>query len=257
MGAFILMRRPGILAALFEIVKMLAEKDPDFPRLIRDYDEYHVLHNRAGIMSLKRAELVADWIVHKSRVLDVGVGDGTVAKYLMEAKECEVVGIDVSGVVAKRVNKELGLKVFVRDVNDGLKLGKKETYDYIIFMEVVEHLVTPQVALLEALTHARKGVIVALPNSGFIKWRLQLLKGYFPRQPFIHLHFWTIRDFELFCEKLDIRILDFKTLLPRSRIAAWIVRKFRNLLAYQQCWLLKPSWPQCFQRDQSIGDVCT
>lgn len=220
---------------------MIAEKDPDFPKIFRGYEEYHILHYSGGATSLERAELVADWIVPKSRVLDVGVGDGTVAKYLLEVKKCEVVGIDVSRVVAEGVKKELGLKVLIKDVNHGLKLGKEETYDYIIFMEVIEHLVRPQVALLEALAHARKGVIVTLPNSGFIKWRLQLLKGYFPRQSFTHLHFWTIRDFELFCQKLNIKILDFKTVLPSSRIIAWIVRKLRNLLAYQQCWLLEPN----------------
>jgi len=229
-----------ILSALFEVLKMFLEKDPDFPEMFKDYDEYHVLHSRSLTASLKRAKLLGDWILSGSTVLDVGIGDGTLAKYLKGVKNCEVVGIDVSRVVAQRVEKELGLKVFVRDVNEGLNLGKERTYDYIVFMEVIEHLVTPQVALIEALMHAQKAVIVTLPNSGFIKWRLQLLKGYFPRQSFMHLHFWTIRDFELYCKKLGIKILDFKTFLPSSKIEAWLVRKLRNLLAYRQCWLLKP-----------------
>lgn len=67
-----------------------------------------------------------------------------------------------------------------------------------------------------------------------------MLKGYFPRQSFTHLHFWTIRDFELFCRKLGIEILEFKTLLPKSSVEAWFVKRFENLLAYQQCWLLGP-----------------
>lgn len=230
-----------IFSALFEVVKWLLEKDPGFPEMFKDYDEYHVLHSRSLTPSLKRAKLLGDWIVPGSRVLDVGIGEGTLAKYLMKVKNCEVVGIDVSKVVAERVEKELGLKVFVRDVNEGLKLGKEKTYDYITFVEIIEHLATPQVALLEALMHARKAVIVTLPNSGFIKWRLQLLKGYFPRQSFMHLHFWTIRDFELYCQKLGIKILDFKTFLPRSKIEAWLIGKLRNLLAYQQFWLLKPN----------------
>jgi len=219
---------------------MLIEKDPDFLEMFGNYDEYHTFCQRSRASSLKRAKLAGEWVDPRSRVLDVGVGDGTLAKYLMETKKCEVVAIDVSKVAAEKVKKELGLEVFVRDVNKGLMLGKTRAFDYIIFMEVIEHLVNPQVALLEALKHARKAVVVTLPNSGFIKWRFQLLKGYFPRQSFTHLHFWTIRDFELFCRKLGIRILSFKTFLPESRIEAWLVKKLRNLLAYQQCWLLEP-----------------
>ena len=45
-----------------------------------------------------------------------------------------------------------------------LTLGQR--FDYVLFIEVLEHLKYPQKSLLEACKIANEGVIVTLPNSG-------------------------------------------------------------------------------------------
>lgn len=207
--------------------------DPSvFPELnIYDYEKYHD-SGAVGVCPL-RVKLISDWIEPYSTVLDVGCGEGFIAEKISRARKVQVYGIDVS---AKAIS-EFASKGFhgeVRDIDtEGLNL--KSMYDYILFVEVLEHLRWPHKVLIEACEHARKGVIVSLPNSGYIRWRLQMLRGYFPRQTFTHLHFWSINDFELFLKALRLRVIDFK-----SDITGRINYFLKNLLAYQQCWLIAP-----------------
>lgn len=207
--------------------------DPSvFPELnIYDYEEYHE-SGAVGACPL-RVKLISNWIEPDSTVLDVGCGEGINAGEIAKLKKVQVYGIDVSAkAMSKFVSK--GFQGEVKDIdNEGLDL--KSTYDYILFVEVLEHLKWPHRVLIEACEHARRGVIVTLPNSGYLRWRLQMLRGYCPRQSFTHLHFWSINDFSFFLRALGLQALDFKTDLT-GRINFVL----RNLFAFQQCWLIAP-----------------
>ncbi len=208
----------------------LTQNSMDFPEVFEDYEKYHSVINTGN---LSRAKLVEDWIEPNSMVLDVGVGDGTVSEYLIKNKQVKVVGLDISATACKKA-KQLGIQTEVRDITNGLGLPDSASYDYILLLEVIEHTAYPHRILIDAVNHAKKGVIVSIPNSAYIKWRIQMLRGYVPRQSFTHLHFWSVKDFEIFCKETNIQILEFKTFLPRH------LMPFRNLLAWQQCWMLSP-----------------
>jgi methionine biosynthesis protein MetW len=208
----------------------LTQNSMNFPEVFEDYEKYHSAINTGN---LSRAKLVEDWIEPNSMVLDVGVGDGTVSEYLIKNKQVKVVGLDISATACKKA-KQLGIQTEVRDITNGLGLPDSASYDYILLLEVIEHTAYPHRILIDAVNHAKKGVIVSIPNSAYIKWRIQMLRGYVPRQSFTHLHFWSVKDFEIFCKETNIQILEFKTFLPRH------LMPFRNLLAWQQCWMLSP-----------------
>jgi methionine biosynthesis protein MetW len=198
--------------------------------LVDDYENYHATVETGN---LERAKLIEPWFDIGSTVLDVGVGDGVVADYLMKKRRVGVFGLDISNLACEKATM-LGIHTEIRDINKGLALRVDEKYDYILLSEVIEHTIYPHKILTDAVRHTRKGVIVTIPNSAYFKWRIQLLRGYFPRQSFTHLHFWSVKDFEFFCNCLDIDILAFKTFLPEYLL------KLKNLLAWQQCWLLAP-----------------
>ena len=219
------------LTILRESFRALTENNMAFPEVFEDYEKYHSAVNTGN---LSRARLVEEWIESNSTVLDVGVGDGIVSEYLIQNKQVKVIGLDISSTACEKA-RLLGISTEIRDINNGLGLSIDTSYDYILLLEVIEHTAYPHRILMDAVNHARKGVIVTIPNSAYIKWRIQMLRGYVPRQSFTHLHFWSIKDFELFCKESNIRILEFKTFLPKH------LMRFRNLLAWQQCWLLSPS----------------
>jgi methionine biosynthesis protein MetW len=229
----------NVISLLGMIWKALTEKDPQFAELFPDYDEYHKV-SRISPLSILRASLISEWIKPNSSVLDVGCGEGFLMEYLLKKKNCKVFGIDVSRKAIEIVRSK-GMEGEVRDIDEeGLGLSKDEKYDYILFVEVLEHLKYPHKILIEASKHVNEGVIVTLPNSGYIYWRLQMLRGYFPRQSFMHLHFWSINDFYIFLRQLGLRPISLKTELPTKGFKGLLLNHLKNLLAYQQCWLIAP-----------------
>ena len=225
-----------MLGLLNEVTQPLTEKNWEFPELFENYEEYHENVNTGKLI---RARLIEDWLLPNSTVLDVGVGDGIMAEYLRKKRNLKIIGIDISNLSCEKARK-LGIDTKIRDINNGLDLGKNEFYDYILLSEVIEHVMYPNKILKEAVMHSKKGVIVTIPNSGYLRWRIHLLRGYFPRQSFTHLHFWSINDFKIFCDTLEIKILKLETSSKSSM--------FKNLLAWQQCWLLAPG----FLRNQNL-----
>jgi len=229
----------SIIKLLKIIHKSFAERDPVIPEIVSNYEEYHETTDIASLNYI-RANLIAGWIEPESSCLDVGCGEGSVLEFLSKTKKCKLHGMDISQLVIEAVRSK-GFQGIVRNVDkEGLALTKDQRYDYILFNEVLEHLKYPHKVLVEACKHADKGVIVNLPNSGYIFWRLQLLRGYSPRQSFTHLHFWTINDFRIFLNVLNLRPLDSKTELSTRGIKGVISRRFKNLLSYQQSWLIAP-----------------
>jgi methionine biosynthesis protein MetW len=227
-------RRAGTISYAKQIyndfLSGLNDKKMAFPEIFQDYEKYHEVVNTSMLF---RAQLVEDWIDRNSTLLDVGVGDGVVAEYLSKKLNTVVYGLDISETACRKA-QEKGIDSRVMDINYGLRLQNDEIYDYVLLMEVIEHTVQPEKVVKDAIKHARKGVIVTIPNSGYFRWRLHLLRGYTPRQSYTHLHFWSIKDFEIWCSLLGISIKSFKTILPP------FLKPLKNLFAWQQCWLLDP-----------------
>jgi 2-polyprenyl-3-methyl-5-hydroxy-6-metoxy-1,4-benzoquinol methylase len=144
-----------------------------------------------------------------------------------------------------RKGKKKGIEVHICDLNNpSMKI--EGVYDYILLSEVLEHLITPQEVLKKCLSCAKKGVIVTIPNSGWFGYRLQYLMGRFPRQSFTHLHYWTHGDFLMFCNTLNIEVIDFK--VPNNE--GILAKVFPNLFAYSLCYFLR-------QKNQTISNEVT
>ena len=113
-----------------------------------------------------------------SRVLDIGCAGGYMGEVLTRQKNCSVDGVDdFPGV-------QPGLAAFyLHDLNRGLPQLAYRHYDYVLMLDVVEHLARPE-AFLEELRRALKlnpsvEVIVSTANIGFFVQRFMLLIGQF------------------------------------------------------------------------------
>lgn len=144
-----------------------------------------------------RYQAIESVVTPQSTVLDVGCGDGTLLRVLREAKNISGVGMDLSEKALTGV-REMGFKGIQADL-DGDDFELTDTYDHIVISEVIEHVKHSEALLLKLSKHARKSVIVTIPNTGYIIDRLSLLFGTFPTQwiqhPGEHLRFWTQSDF--------------------------------------------------------------
>lgn len=182
---------------------------------VLDYDDYWDKKAQSGLghlspWRLKRAQVFASIVNLGDRVLDLGVGDGAVLKYLIDHKQIDGYGLDISP-KAVAFCREQGLNVDLSDINKPLADFIKEPFDFIILSEIIEHLPDPESLLNELRPFARKGIIVSIPNTGFHQHRLRLVLGKFPLQwvmtPGEHLRFWTLADFRWWARQMNFKIV--------------------------------------------------
>jgi len=159
---------------------------PDTARVgVVDYDEYWDAKapNTMGMLSpwrLRRAQAFATMLRPGDRVLDLGVGDGALLRYLIDTVGIEGYGIDLSPRAVDFCHI-LGLNVILGDVNRPIHdilsegFGADSIFDVVICSEIIEHLPDPEALLLSLRAVARKGIIVSIPNTGFHQHRLRLL----------------------------------------------------------------------------------
>jgi methionine biosynthesis protein MetW len=121
---------------------------------------------------------VLDMIPEGARVLDLGSGSGEVGAALKDQKNCFVVGCDIEpGPLCAKFDQFIHA-----DLNAGLPKLNDEKFDYIIALDIIEHLSKPEVFLDELRAMSARSnakVIITTANIGFILMRLLLLFGRF------------------------------------------------------------------------------
>jgi glycosyltransferase involved in cell wall biosynthesis len=118
-----------------------------------------------------------------ARVLDIGCAGGYMGADLIKRKQCVVDGID-SFPLAVAIDNDASLSAFyLHDLDSGLPALNFEKYDYVLMLDVIEHLAKPEL-FLEQLRTALSlkpslEVILSTANIGFIVTRFMLLIGQF------------------------------------------------------------------------------
>ena len=115
-------------------------------------------------------------IKKQSKVLSIGCGKGFVEYYLEKNKNCNVKGIDI-------INKELVKISNYEKKNLNLIKFNKLSYDYLLLLDVLEHLDDPHNFLYKIrrnINNKKKNtLIISVPNIANIWIRLNLLFGNF------------------------------------------------------------------------------
>jgi methionine biosynthesis protein MetW len=156
---------------------------------------------------------VADMVEPRSRVLDVGCGDGALLRLLADSKAVDGRGIELSqqGVndcVAK------GLPVIQGDADKDLADYPDDAFDYVILSQTLQATRQPRIVLEHMLRIGRRA-IVSFPNFGH--WRIRTQLAFRGRMPVTknlnhswydtpNIHFCTIRDFVELTREVAARI---------------------------------------------------
>ena len=158
--------------------------------------------------------LIEEMIEPKSKVLDLGCGNGYLLKLLKDKKHIKGNGIEISqNEVIQCLEK--GLSVIQGDIDEGLKQFADKSYDYVILNQTLQSTYNPDYVLEEMLRVGKK-CIVSFPN--FAYWRVRLyylIKGNMPKSKVLpfewyntpNIHLLTIKDFFEFAQKREINIL--------------------------------------------------
>lgn len=190
---------------------------------------------------INKLKEVAKLVVPKSKVLDIGCDNGKLKNFLIE---CEYYGLDLDKDLINQLVKR-GIKAKQMDLNKDELLFKQEKFDYIMMLDVLEHIVNPEKLLKDAEKRLKDNgkMIITLPNDYHVlnKIRFILNKPLTedPFAPYGHLHYFSIKDGEKFLKKNGFKILK-KIPIPPVKPSA-IPQSIKNFLG--------KNFPQAFARD--------
>jgi glycosyltransferase involved in cell wall biosynthesis len=113
-----------------------------------------------------------------TRVLDIGCAGGYMGTYLARQKQCRVDGIDAFPITQN------GFEAFhLHDLNFGLPPLEFEKYNYVMMLDVIEHLSKPEWFLEQLRTalslNPAVEVMISTANIGFVVTRFMLAIGQF------------------------------------------------------------------------------
>ena len=180
-----------------------------------------------------------------AKVLDLGCGDGTLLKKLIDEKNVHGKGIEINQEnVIQALHK--GLSIIQGDIDEGLEDFADKEMDYVILNQTLQSTQNPDFVIKEML-RVGKNAVVSFPN--FAYWRIRfylLFKGKMPKSKMLpfewydtpNIHLLTVRDFFDYCEKRDIKISK-SILTRRGKIVNSRLRKtFADIFAEEVIFVI-------------------
>ena len=166
---------------------------------------------------------IQHWIKQGSRILDLGCGDGTLLKFLIDTKQVQGYGLEID---AAQINTciDKGLNVIEQNLDRGLGNFADKSFDTVLMTQALQTLHFPHLVLDEML-RVGKECIVTFPNFGHWKARLHLaLRGRMPVSDLLpyewyntpNIHFCTFKDFEVLCRERNIKVINRQVVNEQS-----------------------------------------
>lgn len=181
-------------------------------------------------------DIIQRWIEPKSRVLDLGCGEGNLLDYLKKEKQILDTGLEINADNIEQCLQK-GVHVIEQDLDRGLHNFETASFDTVLLTQTLQAVQYPDIIIEEMLRVGRNG-IVTFPNFGHWRSRFYLTtKGRMPVSEFMpyewyntpNIHFCTVRDFDSFCKERSIRILE-RTVVDIRHRDSWMINLLPNLL---------------------------
>ena len=170
---------------------------------------------------------LAQLVPVRSRVLDLGCGDGALLDHLQKHRSCSGYGVELADTNVQACVQR-GVNVLQLNLDQGLTLFGDQSFDVVLQIDTLQHLHNAEVMLRETARVGRIG-IVAFPNFGHWPNRLSVLQGRMPvtrRLPYQwydtpNIRVGTFADFAALAEKNKLHVLDAFGLQDGQEVRWW------------------------------------
>ena len=201
------------------------------------------------------------------RILDVGSGPSELSR-LLKKKGNRIVGVDRFFPEDNHAALEQKIE---KDLEKDFELPFGREFDFVLFLDVLEHLREPAALLARARQYLKPGgkVIVSVPNVAHWSVRFSLLFGSFRYGDRgildkTHLHFYTLKTFRQMLKENNYKVIKVAaTPLPLldsfpvigSVLLRWIhwidvvlTRLWKTLFGYQFIFVVEDTFDESYVR---------
>lgn len=183
-------------------------------------------------------DAIAQWIRPNTRVLDLGCGNGDLLQYLTDKRAVKGYGVEISD-ENLLASVRRGINVVQMDLESGLSVFESNSFDYVVLSQTLQAVQNTELVVKEMLRVGKEG-IVTFPNFGYWQHRLDIMRGRMPVSedlPFQwydtpNIHLCTLKDFETFCARFGVTVLE-RMVLTRGRVIQSRANFFGAMAVYR------------------------
>lgn len=187
----------------------------------------------------------------ESKVLEIGCAHGRMTKYLKETLNCTVDIFEIdeeSGQVASQWARKSYLGMDVQHYNPS---DFKDTYDYVVFADVLEHLTNPEKVLpdFKQVLKQDGSIWISIPNVAYNGIILELMANKFTYRDVglldnTHLRFFAYHSLKKFVEKAGFKVVQEHN----------VINSLKNS-EFAKSFVDVPPMIAAFLRSRSLGEV--
>ncbi len=163
-------------------------------------------------------DVISGWVEPGHRVLDLGCGDGSLLKLLIESRNIQGWGVEIedANVLAAIRN---GINVIQSNLENGLRDFADDAFDHVVLSRTLQTVRHTEGILREMLRVGREAV-VSFPNFAYWRNLRSVLDGRMPVSEDLpyqwydspNVRFFTLLDFEALCVQMGLTIVERRVL---------------------------------------------
>lgn len=161
-------------------------------------------------------DVIAGWVQPGERVLDLGCGDGSMLRGLIQMRGVLGWGVEIDDAKVLAAIRN-GVNVIQGDLEGGLADFEDGAFHHVILSLTLQAMRHTETIINEMLRVGREAV-VSFPNFGYWKHRQAILNGHMPVSESLphqwyntpNVRFFTIADFDDFCAERNILVRERK-----------------------------------------------
>ncbi|MCL2346592.1 MAG: methionine biosynthesis protein MetW [Desulfobulbus sp.] len=157
-------------------------------------------------------DVIAGWIEPGHKVLDLGCGDGSLLKHLIDSRGVRGWGVEIDDANILAAIKN-GINIIQGNLEKGLEVFADQAFDHVVLSRTLQTVRHTEGILLEMLRVGREAV-VSFPNFAYWKNLRSVLDGRMPVSEDLpyqwydspNVRFFTLLDFEALCQQMGLII---------------------------------------------------